>query len=71
LSPRWPIPTDRRRRAVALTERGRKVTEAAMLVAAQITRRHAGAADHGRGSAWWRGCSSNSARSGSKYQGQM
>src|SRR5882762_1220374 len=30
-------PTDRRRRAVALTERGRKVTEAAMLVAAQIT----------------------------------
>jgi DNA-binding MarR family transcriptional regulator len=30
-------PTDRRRRAVAPTERGRKVTEAAMLVAAQIT----------------------------------
>ena len=30
-------PTDRRRRAVALTERGRKVTEAAMQVAAQIT----------------------------------
>jgi DNA-binding MarR family transcriptional regulator len=28
---------DRRRRAVALTERGRKVTEAAMLVAAEIT----------------------------------
>ncbi len=28
---------DRRRRAVALTERGRQVTEAAMLVAAEIT----------------------------------
>jgi DNA-binding MarR family transcriptional regulator len=30
-------PKDRRRRAVALTDRGRKVTEAAMLVAAEIT----------------------------------
>jgi DNA-binding MarR family transcriptional regulator len=30
-------PTDRRRRAVALTERGREVTEAAQLVAAEIT----------------------------------
>jgi len=30
-------PNDRRRRAVALTERGRKVTEAAMKVAAEIT----------------------------------
>ena len=30
-------PTDRRRRAVALTERGREVTEAAMKVAAGIT----------------------------------
>src|SRR5476649_1686034 len=30
-------PTDRRRRAVALTARGREVTEAAMLVAAEIT----------------------------------
>lgn len=30
-------PTDRRRRAVALTERGRQVTEAAMVVAAEIT----------------------------------
>ncbi len=30
-------PKDRRRRAVALTERGREVTEAAMRVAAQIT----------------------------------
>jgi MarR family transcriptional regulator, lower aerobic nicotinate degradation pathway regulator len=30
-------PKDRRRRAVALTERGRHVTEAAMLVAAEIT----------------------------------
>jgi MarR family transcriptional regulator, lower aerobic nicotinate degradation pathway regulator len=30
-------PNDRRRRAVALTDRGRKVTEAAMLVAAEIT----------------------------------
>ena len=30
-------PKDRRRRAVALTERGREVTEAAMLVAAGIT----------------------------------
>ena len=30
-------PTDRRRRAVALTERGREVTEAAMKVAEQIT----------------------------------
>ena len=30
-------PKDRRRRAVALTERGRTVTEAAMLVAAEIT----------------------------------
>jgi DNA-binding MarR family transcriptional regulator len=30
-------PTDRRRRAVALTERGRGVTEAAMKVAAEIT----------------------------------
>jgi DNA-binding MarR family transcriptional regulator len=30
-------PTDRRRRAVALTERGREVTEAAMKVAAEIT----------------------------------
>jgi len=30
-------PKDRRRRAVALTERGREVTEAAMLVAAEIT----------------------------------
>jgi len=30
-------PNDRRRRAVALSERGRKVTEAAMLVAAEIT----------------------------------
>ncbi len=30
-------PNDRRRRAVALTERGRTVTEAAMLVAAEIT----------------------------------
>ncbi len=30
-------PKDRRRRAVALTERGRQVTEAAMLVAAEIT----------------------------------
>jgi DNA-binding MarR family transcriptional regulator len=30
-------PTDRRRRAVTLTERGRRVTEAAQLVAAEIT----------------------------------
>jgi len=30
-------PTDRRRRAVALTERGREVTEAAMKAAAEIT----------------------------------
>jgi DNA-binding MarR family transcriptional regulator len=30
-------PKDRRRRAVALTERGRKVTQAAMVVAAKIT----------------------------------
>ena len=30
-------PKDRRRRAVALTERGRQVTEAAQLVAAEIT----------------------------------
>ena len=30
-------PNDRRRRAVALTERGRQVTEAAQLVAAEIT----------------------------------
>jgi DNA-binding MarR family transcriptional regulator len=30
-------PRDRRRRAVALTERGRQVTEAAQLVAAEIT----------------------------------
>jgi DNA-binding MarR family transcriptional regulator len=30
-------PNDRRRRAVALTERGRQVTEAAILVAAKIT----------------------------------
>jgi DNA-binding MarR family transcriptional regulator len=30
-------PKDRRRRAVALTERGRQVTEAAILVAAEIT----------------------------------
>jgi MarR family transcriptional regulator, lower aerobic nicotinate degradation pathway regulator len=30
-------PKDRRRRAVTLTERGRRVTEAAMLVAAEIT----------------------------------
>ncbi len=30
-------PKDRRRRAVALTERGREVTEAAMKVAAEIT----------------------------------
>ena len=30
-------PTDRRRRAVALTERGREVTKAAMVVAAEIT----------------------------------
>lgn len=30
-------PKDRRRRAVALTERGRRATEAAMLVAAEIT----------------------------------
>jgi len=30
-------PNDRRRRAVALTERGREVTEAAMTVAAEIT----------------------------------
>src|SRR6478672_6753571 len=30
-------PKDRRRRAVTLTERGRQVTEAAMLVAAEIT----------------------------------
>lgn len=30
-------PTDRRRRAVALTERGRAVTEAATMVAAEIT----------------------------------
>jgi DNA-binding MarR family transcriptional regulator len=30
-------PSDRRRRAVALTERGRRVTEAAQLVAAEIT----------------------------------
>jgi DNA-binding MarR family transcriptional regulator len=30
-------PNDRRRRAVALTERGREVTEAAMKVAAEIT----------------------------------
>ncbi len=30
-------PKDRRRRAVALTEHGRQVTEAAMLVAAEIT----------------------------------
>ena len=30
-------PKDRRRRAVALTERGRQVTEVAMLVAAEIT----------------------------------
>ena len=30
-------PKDRRRRAVALTDRGRQVTEAALLVAAEIT----------------------------------
>ena len=30
-------PKDRRRRAVALTDRGRQLTEAAMLVAAEIT----------------------------------
>jgi DNA-binding MarR family transcriptional regulator len=30
-------PTDRRRRAVALTERGREVTQAAVLIAAEIT----------------------------------
>jgi MarR family transcriptional regulator, lower aerobic nicotinate degradation pathway regulator len=30
-------PKDRRRRAVALTERGRQATEAAQLVAAEIT----------------------------------
>ena len=30
-------PKDRRRRAVALTDRGRQVTEAAMVVAADIT----------------------------------
>jgi DNA-binding MarR family transcriptional regulator len=30
-------PTDRRRRAVALTDRGRDVTQAAMAVAAEIT----------------------------------
>lgn len=30
-------PTDRRRRAVALTDRGRRATEAAMLIAAKIT----------------------------------
>ena len=30
-------PTDRRRRAVALTDRGRQVTQAAMVVAAEIT----------------------------------
>ena len=30
-------PKDRRRRAVALTDRGRQVTEAAQLVAAEIT----------------------------------
>jgi DNA-binding MarR family transcriptional regulator len=30
-------PNDRRRRAVALTDRGRQVTQAAMLVAAEIT----------------------------------
>jgi DNA-binding MarR family transcriptional regulator len=30
-------PNDRRRRAVALTDRGRRATEAAMLVAAKIT----------------------------------
>jgi DNA-binding MarR family transcriptional regulator len=30
-------PKDRRRRAVSLTDRGRQVTEAAMLVAAEIT----------------------------------
>ena len=30
-------PNDRRRRAVALTERGRQVTQAAQLVAAEIT----------------------------------
>src|SRR6476619_4047278 len=30
-------PKDRRRRAVSLTDRGRRVTEAAMLVAAEIT----------------------------------
>ena len=30
-------PEDRRRRAVALTDRGRKVTQAAMIVAAEIT----------------------------------
>ena len=30
-------PKDRRRRAVTLTERGRQVTEAAQLVAAEIT----------------------------------
>jgi DNA-binding MarR family transcriptional regulator len=30
-------PNDRRRRALALTERGRQVTQAAQLVAAEIT----------------------------------
>jgi MarR family transcriptional regulator, lower aerobic nicotinate degradation pathway regulator len=30
-------PNDRRRRAVALTERGRQITEAAMVIAAEIT----------------------------------
>jgi DNA-binding MarR family transcriptional regulator len=30
-------PTDRRRRAVTLTDRGRRATEAAMLIAAKIT----------------------------------
>jgi DNA-binding MarR family transcriptional regulator len=30
-------PTDRRRRAVTLTDRGRQVTEAALLVAAEVT----------------------------------
>jgi DNA-binding MarR family transcriptional regulator len=37
-------PKDRRRRAVALTERGRNVTEAAMVVASDINGSHTGTA---------------------------
>ena len=41
-------PNDRRRRAVALSERGRQVTEAAPAGRRRDHRRHAGAADRGR-----------------------